>query len=152
YYTRHGNEGSRVYYHVMGKDPASDTEIFGKGYGPEKLIFTTLSENGRCLLITVSYGSAARKTEIYYQDVAAHGPIVAVVNDVDARFSGHFAGDRLFLETNWEAPNGRILEADLANPGRDHWREVIPTGKAVLQGFSAVGGKLFVNYLEQVSS
>jgi prolyl oligopeptidase len=152
YYVRHDDQGPRVYFHVLGQDPASAKEIFGKGYGPDKIIISSLSEDGRYLLLTVLYGSAAKKTEVYVQDVAAQGPFVAIVNDVEARFEGDVAGDRLFLNTNWQAPNGRILEVDLHNPGRDHWREVIPTGKSVIEGFAPVGGKLFVNYLENVIS
>jgi prolyl oligopeptidase len=152
YYTRFEKQGPRVYYHVMGKPVAEDVEIFGKGYGPEKIITANLSEGGRHLLISVLYGSAAKKTEIWYQDVARKGPIVPIVNDLEARFVGRFAGDHLLLQTNWEAPNGRILKVDLQNPNRSDWKEIIPAGKAVLVGFSPVGGRLFVNFLEDVNS
>ena len=37
YYSRHTDQGSRVYYHAMGTDPAQDSLIFGAGYGPEKI-------------------------------------------------------------------------------------------------------------------
>ena len=152
YYTRFGAAGPRVYYHAMGKDPAGDREIFGQGYGPDKIIFAVLSEDGRHLLIHVLHGSSAPRTEIYYQDAAKQGPIVPVVNDIDARFFGEVAGGRLFLNTNWKAPKGRIFAADLKNPAREHWREIIPESDAVLRRFSLAGGKLFVNYLENVSS
>ncbi len=152
YYSRYGPNGPRVYYHAMGQDAASDIEIFGKGYGPDKIISARLSEDGRYLLITVSHG--ARKSEIYYQEVARSGPIVPVVNDIDARFFGQIAGDYLFLRTNWMAPNWRILKIDLSGPPRDpaQWREVVPEGHAVIQGFSPAGGRLFVNYLQNVVS
>jgi prolyl oligopeptidase len=152
YYSRYGGDGPRVYYHAMGTDPASDAEIFGKGYGPGIIIGIALSEDGRYLLIEVSHGSAAEKSEIYYQDVTNPGPIVPVVNDINARFTGRIVGDQLFLDTNWEAPTERILVVDLKNPARDHWREVIPTSQATIQSFSLVGGNLFVNYLENVVS
>ena len=69
YYSRHEPHGPRVYYHAMGTDPASDVEIFGEGYGPEKIIGAGLSEEGRYLLIHVFHGAGARKTEVYFQDV-----------------------------------------------------------------------------------
>jgi prolyl oligopeptidase len=152
YYSRHGAEGSRVYYHAMGTDPASDVKIFGDGYGPDKIIGAGLSENGRYLSIIVSHGSSGDKTEVYVQNIARQTPIVPIVNDVNARFSGQVAGDTLFLQTNWQAPNGRIFAVDLRNPARDRWREIIPTSDAVMQGFTLVGGKLFVNYLQNVIS
>jgi|GEM_PF-114489 len=153
YYSRHGSDGPRVYYHAIGTNPTGDEEIFGKGYGPDKIIGAGLSQDGRYLLITVFHGAAADKTELYYQDVARRGPITPIVNDIAASFTGSIAGDHLFLQTNWQAPNGRILAVDLAAPARANWREIIPaSSEAVIQGFSLAGGKLFVNYLQSVAS
>jgi len=152
YYSRHDADGPRVYYREMGADPASDMEVFGKGYGADKIIDVDLSEDGQYLLITVFYGSAGQKTEVYYQDVAKRGRIVPVVNDIDASFTGRVAGEHLFLHTNWDAPRGRIFRVDLKNPKREHWDEVIPESDAVIEGFSIAGGKLFVNFLQDVSS
>ena len=152
YYSLHDKQGPRVFYHAMGTDLSKDVLLFGKGYGPEKIVSAQLSENGKHLLYTVFYGSAARKTEVYYQPADVGAKIVPIVNHIDARFFGQFIGDRLYLLTNWNAPNQRVLEAHLDDLDPNHWREVIPTGKAVLQGFSAVGGKLFADYLENVIS
>ncbi|MFQ6618855.1 MAG: prolyl oligopeptidase family protein, partial [Fidelibacterota bacterium] len=154
YYTRHGTEGSRVYYHMMGSDPASDIEIFGKGYGPEKIIFAGLSEDGNHLLIHVLHGASADKTEIYYKNLVEQGPIITVVNDIYSRFFGTIAAEYIFLQTNWKAPNKRILAVDIRElPQKpSEWREVIPMSDAIINGFSTAGGKLFVNYLENVVS
>jgi prolyl oligopeptidase len=152
FYCRHGNAGSRVFYHEMGKDPVSDLEIFGTGYGPDKGIGVELSEDGRYLIMTVFHGSAADKTEIYVQDLARQSAIATIVNDIAARFVGEVAGDHLYLHTNWNAPNSRILRVDLQQPGRQSWREIIPESEANIEGFSLAGGKLFVNYLKNVRS
>jgi len=152
YYSRHAEEGSRVYYHTLGADPASDVEIFGEGYGPDKGIGVGASEDGRHLSIVVFYGSAAQKTEIYCKDLVADGPLIPIVNDIDARFFGDIAEDKFFMQTNWKAPKGRILLVDLKNPAREHWQEIIPKSESVMESFSLAGGKLFVNYLENVVS
>jgi len=152
YYTRHETAGPRVYYHALGSDPSKDVLLFGKEYGPDKIAVASLSENGRHLLYTVFYGSAARKTEVYYQTAVPGAKIVPVVNDIEARFQAQFAGDSLYVLTNWKAPNERLMEVDLKHLATDQWREVVPTGKAVIQGFTAVGGKLFVDFLEDVKS
>jgi prolyl oligopeptidase len=152
FYCRHGNAGSRVFYHEMGKDPISDLEIFGKGYGPDKGIGVGLSEDGRYLIMTVFHGSAADKTEIYVQDLVRESTIMTIVNDIAARFVGEVAGDHLYLHTNWNAPNSRILRVDLQQPSRQSWREIIPESEANIESFSTAGGKLFVNYLKNVRS
>jgi prolyl oligopeptidase len=152
YYVCHSADGSRVYYHAMVADPFSDVELFGKGYGPDKGIEADLSEDGRYLLIQVWYGSANMKSEVYYQDVVEKGPIMPVVNEIEARFYGQVAENYLFLQTNWNAPNGRILRVDLTNPARENWQEIITECDAVLEDFSLSGGKLIVTYTRNVSS
>lgn len=152
YFSHMEKQGPRVYYHAMGTDPGKDIEIFGKGYGPDKIILATLSEDGRYLLIHVLHGSAATKTEIYVQDLVKHGPITPIVNDLEARFEGQIGGDRLFLHTNWKAPKGRILAVDLENPARQHWREVVPESDFAIESVTLAGGELLVNYLEDAST
>lgn len=152
FYTKHNDAGSRVYRHRLGTAITDDKKIFGDGFDAGKIIYASLSHDGRYLVIHVLYGSAAPKSDLYYQDLASGGPIKPIVNDIKARFTGEAIGNRLFVRTNWKASNGRILEIDLKNPRRAAWREVIPHSKAVIEGFSLCGGKLFVNYLDQVKS
>lgn len=150
FFSRQEKEGPRVYFHPMGSDGSKDEKLFGEGYGPGKGIGVGLSDDDRYLQIVVSHGSAATKTEVYVRDLEKGGPITPIVNDVEARFFPEIAGDRLYLETNWKAANGRILGVDLAHPARENWKEVIPTRDTPIASTSAVGGKLFVRYLENV--
>jgi prolyl oligopeptidase len=149
YYTAFVEGGPRVFRRRIQSIAAE--KLFGDGYGPEKIISSELSGDGHWLLVHVLYGSAAAKTEVYLKNVVADSDFVTVVNDVDARFFASFAGDQLAIETNWNAPNGRVMVADAANPSRANWRELVPEQKeAAIQAIAPVGGKLFVRYIEQV--
>jgi prolyl oligopeptidase len=150
YYVLYESEGDRVYYHEVGTDVAEDGVIFGEGYGPEMGIGLELSADGRYLLYSVHHGSAARKTELYFQDLGAGGEVETIVNDIDARFTGTMGDGKLFMQTDWGAPNGRILEVDLANPEVEHWREIVPESEATIRRFTAAGGRLLVSYLLDV--
>jgi len=153
YYSRHNILlGSRVYYHPMGGDPEMDKEIFGEGFGPKAGIGAGITGDGSYLMIVVFHGSAGQKSEIYYKDLKSDGPIKTLVKDIDARFSPKYGGGILFLQTNWDAPKGRILTVDLKNPARENWNEIIPETEAVIEDISLAGEKLFVNYLENVVS
>ena len=152
YYSRMTPEGPRVYYHGMGTDPVGDAEIFGKGYGPGKIIGIDLSEDGHYLLITVLYGSGVTRSELYFENVREHGPILPVVNDLEALFFGGVAGDTLFLRTNWKAPFWRVFGVDLKKPARDFWREIIPEGDATVEEVHPAGGKLLVNYTRNAAT
>ncbi|MBN1788468.1 MAG: S9 family peptidase [Sedimentisphaerales bacterium] len=152
YYTRHEANGPRIYYHKMGTEPASDIKIFGDGYDADKIAYTELSEDGRHLLITVRHGSAGMKMELYYQDMVKNTPIVPIVNDIDAKFYGEIVDEKFFLQTDWNAPNGRIISFDINNPDRKYWKEIVRQNDAVIDYFKLAGGKLFINYTKNASS
>jgi prolyl oligopeptidase len=153
YLARVTKEGPRVYFHKMGTDAASDTEIFGKGYGPENIINCGVTRDGHYLQLTVEHGSSEDDTEIYVQDLVTKSPLVTIVKDVHSGFNGRIAGDKMFVRTNWKAPKWRVMEVDLKNPAMDKmekWREVVPESDAVLDGLSLVGGKLAIRYTQNV--
>ncbi len=151
YYGVHDREtGTRLYYHALGSEPDRDRRIFGDGYGPDKWVSPFVSENGRYLLITIYHGWS--KSEIHFRDLGTRDPIRPLVDDLDANFYPRFAGSTLVMQTDWNAPNGRILAVDLEHPARGRWREVIPEGSDAISDFSLAGGKLFVHYLHDVSS
>src|SRR6202162_6157724 len=118
------DDGPRVRFHKVGTDAATDVDVFVKGYTKEAAVVGDSSEDGRHLIIQVLHGSAADKTEIWWQDLTKKGPIEPLVKDLDARFFAFPGGDQLFLHT--KAPHGRVLAVDFANPARDRWREVVP--------------------------
>ncbi len=142
--------GIRVRYHALGTDPAEDREVFGEGYGPGQWISTLVSDSGRYLLFEVNHGWD--RSELHFLDAAAGGPVMPLVDDLDARFSPAFAGDLLFVQTDWEAPKGRILRIDLEAPDRSTWEEIVAEGEDAIEGFSLVGGQLFVRTLHNVIS
>ncbi len=153
YYTEFTMQGQSVRYHEMGTDISEDVYIFGEGFGPDKIIASGLSEDGRYLGIMVFHGSAGKQVELYYKDVTKDEPVQAFVNDIEARFYPEFVGDQILLQTDWNAPNGRVLKASLENPEPENWVEIIPESEdAVIEGISGAGGKIFVNYLEDVNS
>lgn len=150
YFTKLTPEGPRVFFHKMGTEAASDAVVFGNGYGPEKIVGSGVSDDGHNLEIVVSYGSAAERTEIYFQDLVKKGPVVPVVTDLKAASFPQIEGGRMFVRTNWKAAKWRIMEVDLKNPAPEHWREVIPEGADVMDGFSLVGGMLAVHVTHDV--
>jgi prolyl oligopeptidase len=141
--------GIRVFYHAIGTDPSKDAEIFGKGYGPDKWLGGSVSEDGKYLLFGVQHGWA--RNEVYLQKLAG-GPIQTIVNDVDAHFNPWFAGDLLVMQTDWQAPNQRIVVVDINDPAREKWVTIVPEGRDAIAGFSLAGGKLFVSYLHNVTT
>jgi len=142
-------QGPRVWYHAMRASPQTDKRIFGEGYGPTENIGARLSEDGRWLLIVAGEGVPRKRSEIYVQDLAHSGPLETILKE-DDQWDPDFAGDALLLTTNWRAPNRRVFRVDLHHPQRDQWREILPESKLAIRSASAVGGRLFVSYLDNV--
>jgi prolyl oligopeptidase len=142
--------GIRIRHHALGTSVAQDAEVFGRGYGPGQWIGAQVSENGRHLLLTVQHGWA--RNEVFVQDLAGGGPVRTIVRDVAAHFRPQFAGDRLLVQTDWNAPRWRIVEVDPEDPAPERWREIVAQGADAIQGFQPVGGKLLVSYLHDVTS
>jgi prolyl oligopeptidase len=149
YYSRHEKDGDRVYRRALVG--GAEDKLFGDGYGPEKIIGAGLSDDGRYLLMHVYHGAAPKKIEVYVKDLSNDGPVKTVVSDLDAKSSVDIAGDTLVIQTDWNAPNERVMIAPVASPGRENWKELVPENKnAALQGTSLVGGKVYLRYLENV--
>ena len=152
YYVKQLPEGPRAYYHAMGSDPGGDKLVFGGAYGPGQIIGCGMSTDGRWVMCEVSYGASADKTDVYVQDLASGKPMTPIVTGIDARFNCDLEDGRLYMMTNWKAPNSRILTVDLKNPARENWKEIVPERKSVLESFTLVGGKLVTNRLENVQT
>ena len=151
YYALQDREtGIRVRYHGLGTSTGRDPEVFGGGYPPSAWVGARVSENGRHVLFDVQYGWA--RDEVFVQDLAADEPTRPVLSGLDAHFQADFAGDQLVVLTDWQAPNGRIVEVDPANPAPSHWREIVPSAPDAIQSFTPAGGKLLVHYLHDVTS
>jgi prolyl oligopeptidase len=149
YFTRFLGKEQYVYRRAM--TGGTEQSLFGEGYGSDKIVGSSLSDDGRYLLIEVNYGSAAKKTEAYLKDLTTDGPIKTIVNDLDAKTYFDFAGDTLVAITDWNAPNQRLMTVPASDPGRANWKEIVAENKtAALDGFSLAGGKIFATYLENV--
>jgi len=151
YYARQDRAtGIRVRYHAVGTPIENDTEVFGAGFGPSDWIGATVSENGRHLLLTVSHGWA--RNELYVQSLDPPGPARPIARDLDAHVEAVFAGDRLIARTDWQAPNGRIVEIDPAHPEPARWRDIVPAGVDAIEGMALVGGRVVVHTLHDVAA
>ena len=56
------------------------------------------------------------------------------------------------MRTNEKAPRYRLFQVDPVKPARDHWVELVPEGKDVLDGVAAVGDRWSGLYMHQASS
>jgi len=156
YYARYDHTGPLVFYHKLGSPAGDDELVFGKTYegenfGPLNIMHEEISENERYLMITVEDGVPARRVDIYVKDLRQRdSPIRKVIHGMDGRFTPENYGDDLYVLTDHEAPNYRVVRVHIADPQLERWTNIVPEGKDVISGISIVGGKLFVTGLHDV--
>lgn len=156
YYARVDPTGSPVFYHKFGLPAASDELVFGKSFegesfGPMQIIGAEVTENERYLMIYVLHGVPAKRIDIYVKDLRKpDSPIRPVIHGIDSRFIPENYGDDLYVLTDYEAPNYRVVKVQIADPQPQHWTNIVPEGEDVISSSSIVGGKLFVTGLHDV--
>ena len=158
YYSRQNREGTLLFQHLFGTRTNHDTLIFGHEYrgeplGPIDLFSGSITEDWRYLVVTISRGVPARRVDIVYRDLTKpDSPFDLIVWGLDARFSAIHAGTSWFVKTDYKAPNGRILKADLGGIMPDAWTSIVPESADVIDDFSIVGSKIYVKRLKDVKT
>ncbi len=147
-----------VFQHVLGSSADKDVQIFGGTYkgetlGPLDLIGCHISENGHWLIVTIGHGVPSTREDILLEDLRKpDATLQPLVFGIDSRFQLHLEGDRMLVNTDYGAPNGKVLRAHLGDPTTKSWPVVIPEGKSPIDQVSIAGGKLFIGRLVDVKS
>ncbi len=135
----------RVYLHQVGGAARDDVMIFGDGLEKTNYYSVSVSRDGRWLIIGSAAGTAPRN-DLWIADLAAapeSAPDLRVVQQgVDAQTGARAGRDgRLYIWTDRDAPRGRLAVTDPAEPGYEHWSDLIPQDpEAVLAGFAILDG------------
>jgi prolyl oligopeptidase len=102
--------------------------------------------------------AAGLKNRLYYADLgnaerpnlrAAIKPL-AEDDDTEYRPIGN-VGPILYLRTDRDASNRKIVALDLRSPGQS-WRTIVPEGRDAIQNADLIGGRIVLDYLSDVQS
>ncbi|MDP4964445.1 MAG: prolyl oligopeptidase family serine peptidase [Salibacteraceae bacterium] len=141
----------KLFYHKLGTPQKTDKMIFGGEETPRRYVGGDVTEDGNFLIITAATSTTGN--ELYMQDLRnPASKIVKLVDNFDNDYNViHSLGDILFIETNYKAPNGRVMSMNAKSPAMENWKELIPETENVLR-IGAAGGKFFANYLKDATS
>ena len=141
----------KLYFHAIGTSQKEDKLIFGGDQTPRRYIGGGLTEDQRFLVITAAVSTTGN--ELYIQDLSKPGS--AIINVVSNYKGDHSVidnqGDKLYLFTNHNAPNYRVVTVDASNPAPENWKDLIKETENVLN-VSTAGGKIFASYLKDATS
>lgn len=140
----------RLFFHKLGTKQAEDAILFGD-QEKRRYVGGYVSDDNRYLFISAANSTSGN--ELYLKDLSVpNSPIVAIHKgfeyDVDVLDN---IGTILFIVTNLKASNKRIVTVDVANPGVENWKDLIPETEQVLNP-STGAGYIFANYMKDAVS
>ena len=165
YYARYATTASdpwcQVYYHKLGDDQQADKLVYEDKANPGVSFGVFVTEDERFLVITALPGSflgfkltTSTGNALLYRDLSVAGSsLKALIKDYNNHHTViDHAGDKLLLQTDYNAPNNRVVLVDPAHPDPQHWQTIIPEQKESLENTDTGGGYLWLSYLKDAHS
>ena len=137
----------KLYFHKIKTPQSEDVVVFG-GVESEKnrYIGAQVTEDDAYLIVSASESTSGNK--LLFKDLRkANSPLVLLTDGYE---NDHYLldsdGDRLFIVTNFNAPNQKVVEANASKPEQEHWKDFIPETDYVLSPSSG-SGFFFAEYM-----
>ena len=146
------NENHKVYYHKLGSSQSDDQLVYEDPEHPQRNVGADVTEDEAYLVI---YGSeSTHGNSLKVKSLTEDGVLVEMVSDFETESSiiDHLGDGKFLIMTNYQAPNNKLMVADIKNPKQAQWKDFIAEKDYVLKGASLAGGKLVLSYLKDVNS
>ncbi len=150
--------GQALYYHRVGTPQSEDLLVYERKDLPGWLIGGTVTEDGRYLLIVMAEGSG-NENRLYYADLKnpaapnLKAAVKPVIESDDAEYAPIGSSASLvYLRSDKDAPNRKVIAVDLRNPAPPAWKTVVAEQKEALESVGVIGGRIVAQYLVDVQS
>ncbi|WP_396173977.1 prolyl oligopeptidase family protein [Flavobacterium sp.] len=140
----------KLYYHKLGTPQSEDKVIFGLNE-KRRYVGASVTEDGSYLVISASNSTSGN--ELYIKDLK--DPTSKIINLVNNFESDNYildnVGTKLYIVTNLNAPNQKVVTADFAKATPENWVDFIPETENVLNPTTG-SGFIFANYMKDAVS
>jgi len=135
----------RLFYHQLGTAQKNDPIVFGDTQKRRYVGGATTTDN-HYLSITASKSTSGN--ELYLIDLKnSTAKLITIINNFDSdTYVLENKGETLYLITNLNAPNKRIVKVNVHNPSPENWVDVVPETAHVLSASSSAG-YIFTKYM-----
>ena len=142
----------KLFYHKLGTPQAEDKLIFGgTDVQKHRYVGGRVTRDNRYLMI--SAGNSTSGGKLFLMDLNQENPelITVIGNEESDAYVIDNVGSKLYISTNLDAPNGRIVTVDASNPSPENWVDFIAETENVLSP-STGGGYFFTVYMKDAVS
>ena len=136
----------KLYYHKLGTSQSEDKLIYG-GNIEEKNRYVRgyVTDDNRFLIIDAAKRTSGNK--LFIKDLTTDSEIKPIVNDYNSNTSLiHNIGNKLFLVTDYNTPNRKVVTVNYNDLDVSKWNDFIPETEFVLN-ISKAGGYFFARYM-----
>jgi prolyl oligopeptidase len=135
----------KLYYHALGTKQSDDKVVFGADI-IRRYVGGSVTEDGRYLVVTAAISTTGN--ELYIMDLKKPGSkfITIVGNTENDNYVIDNEGSKLFIFTNYKAPDKKIITVDAEKPGVENWKDFIAETENVLEPATG-SGFFFAHYL-----
>ena len=137
----------KLFYHQLGQAQQNDIVVFGStAEEKHRYVSGNVTEDNHYLLISGSKSTSGNN--LYLKDLTQlNSPLVTIADDfLGDTYLIENEGDQLFLVTNIDAPNQKVITVNAKAPARQNWIDFIPETDNVLS-VSKGGGYFFTEYM-----
>lgn len=137
----------KVYFHKLGTPQEEDRLVYGdKPEEKHRYIGASVSEDQGYLTLSAATSTSGNK--LFVQDLKdPNNPLVPIVSDTESdNYLIDNVGSKLYIVTNRNAPNQKIITVDAAKPTPENWKDFIPETENVLTPNTG-GGYFFTEYM-----
>lgn len=137
----------KLFYHKLNTPQKEDKLIFG-GTADQKYRYISgyVSDDGNYLFVSGANSTSGNK--LFVKDLKnPKSTFVAITEnfDNDTQVINN-KGSKLYLVTNLNAPNKRLVSVDISDPKPENWKDIIPEIDNVLS-VSLAGDYIFARYI-----
>jgi prolyl oligopeptidase len=131
--------------HRLGSPQSADETVFEHTGDPTQTLECVLDAAGQWLVVTVHHGWSG--ADVYFRRPESAAPWRRLDTLPTASYRVLPLDGALLVQTDENAPNGRVLRVDPERPARERWIEVVPERKNVaLKRASVFGDRLLLTY------
>ena len=150
------NEDHQVYYHRIGTPQSADELVFRDPKNPQRFHTLSTTEDERFAVLDVSdRGTGKQGNAVFVQDLSKPGskftPLIPDISDDTYSVLESVRGELLVFTDN-NAPNGRVVRIDPANPAPANWKVILPEKPDTIDSIAVAGGKVIATYMKDVAS
>ena len=137
----------KLYYHQLGTSQTEDAVIFGGNlYEKHRYVRGSTTEDSRYLLIDAATSTSGNK--LFIKDLSvSDSKLIPIIDTFDSdTYLIQNIQSKLYLVTNLNAPNKKVVTVDAKNPTQENWIDFIPETENVLS-LSSGAGYFFAEYM-----